>query len=118
MSQGQYHGFRTDKGCTVLDRKGRLLPARQDVLNHTSEGFEWGFVGSGPAQLALAILCDLVGASRAVPLHRAFERKVIAKIKDATWALSETQIGQAITEIENEGEIVSGTDDVYDDLPF
>ena len=33
----------------------------QKMRNHSPDGFEWGYGGSGPAQLALAILLDLLG---------------------------------------------------------
>ena len=36
-----------------------LLPdASQKLLNHSPDGFQWGYGGSGPAQLALALLLD------------------------------------------------------------
>jgi hypothetical protein len=31
------------------------------VVRHSPGGFEWGYTGSGPAELALAIVCDRVG---------------------------------------------------------
>lgn len=56
---------------TVTEPDGRprmLYPNRsQRVFNHSPTGFEWGYTGSGPAQLALAILLDVtddVGLSR------------------------------------------------------
>jgi hypothetical protein len=39
------------------DRAYRL-PPRCDLYNHSPTGFAWGYGGSGPAQLALAILAD------------------------------------------------------------
>ena len=42
-----------------LDDK-ELLPIRsQKVYNHSPDGFDWGYGGSGPAQLALAICIEL-----------------------------------------------------------
>lgn len=39
-----------------------LLPAKsQKVHNHSPDGFNWGYGGSGPAQLALAICLELWG---------------------------------------------------------
>jgi hypothetical protein len=32
----------------------------QHLCNHSPDGFEWGYHGSGPAQLALAILLDAI----------------------------------------------------------
>ncbi len=39
-----------------------LMPGRSiKVMNHSPDGFNWGYGGSGPAQLALAIMLELVG---------------------------------------------------------
>lgn len=40
------------------DGARRPLPARLDLLNKSPDGFAWGYLGSGPAQLALALLAD------------------------------------------------------------
>lgn len=38
----------------------RLEPSKsQKVTNHSPDGFNWGYGGSGPAQLALAICIEL-----------------------------------------------------------
>lgn len=34
------------------------LPPRNDLYNHSPDGFAWGYGGSGPGQLALAMLAD------------------------------------------------------------
>lgn len=59
-----YIGERLEHGCEVYvleDGKRRPLSLRLDLRNHSPEGFEWGYGGSGPAQLALAILADCLG---------------------------------------------------------
>ena len=50
--------------------------ASQAVFNHSPDGFAWGYGGSGPAQLALAILLH-VGIERAtaVRIHQHFKRE-------------------------------------------
>ena len=59
----------------------RLYPAKsQRVWNHSPNGFNWGYEGSGPAQLALAVLLELVPQDRAVELHQEFKRDVIAAL--------------------------------------
>lgn len=58
-----------------------LLPEKsQAVYNHSPDGFNWGYGGSGPAQLALAILLE-AGLSKfaAIELHQNFKWKVIAE---------------------------------------
>lgn len=40
----------------------RLDPAHSlKVRNHSPDGFNWGYAGSGPAQLALAICLIVIG---------------------------------------------------------
>lgn len=50
-----YVGVRLDD-CCVVTVDNRSLNPRLDLFNHSPTGFEWGYGGSGPAQLALAIL--------------------------------------------------------------
>lgn len=49
---------------TVLLDGVLLSPKRsQQVYNHSPDGFNWGYGGSGPSQLALAIVLELTGKS-------------------------------------------------------
>ena len=48
-----YQGKRTGYAVDVTV-DGRALDPRFDLWNHSPTGFEWGYGGSGPAQLALA----------------------------------------------------------------
>lgn len=50
-----YTGKREDKRA-VVTVDGTPLPERHDLRNHSPEGFEWSYAGSGPSQLALAVL--------------------------------------------------------------
>jgi hypothetical protein len=53
------------------------MPARRS-WNHSPDGFAWGYSGSGPAQLALAILLRLTDKRTAVANHQMFKTDVIA----------------------------------------
>jgi hypothetical protein len=69
-------------------RTTRLDP-RHDVMNHSPDGFSWGYQGSGPSQTALAILCDAIGPERAVPLHHEFKRVAIATLaQNQGWSMT------------------------------
>lgn len=71
----------------------RPLEPRLDLWNHSPDGFEWGYGGSGPAQLALALLADALEDDRlAVRLHQAFKRDRIATIDADTWTLGAAEI--------------------------
>jgi hypothetical protein len=46
---------------------------RNDIVRHSSK-LNWGYYGSGPAQLAFALLMDALGhASSAGQLYQAFK---------------------------------------------
>jgi hypothetical protein len=79
-----YIGTRTEQGCKVVKKvdgqAARQLRKRLDLWNHSPDGFEWGYGGSGPAQLALAILADATGNDRlAVSLHQDFKWKFVGR---------------------------------------
>jgi len=44
----------------VILPSGKSQPLRHVVL-HSPSGFAWGYEGSGPADLALSLLCDVLG---------------------------------------------------------
>ena len=53
----RYNGRRTNESAEVTVN-GVPLDPRPDLRNHSPTGFEWGYGGSGPAELALALLAD------------------------------------------------------------
>jgi hypothetical protein len=92
MEHRIYAGVRTALGCTVTRTKGPAtepLSLRLDIWNHSPTGFEWGYGGSGPAQLALAILCDALGDDeQAVDLHQSFKWAIIARLPHYEWRMT------------------------------
>ena len=68
-----------------------ITPERSlELVNHSPTGFMWGYGGSGPAQLALAILLEFISEKKALALYQQFKWEVIALIdKDKKFALDE-----------------------------
>lgn len=69
---------------------GRLLDPQpsQKLVNHSPDGFAWGYGGSGPAQLALAVLLAAgVTPSRAIRLHQHFSGQYIGRLPQADFVL-------------------------------
>jgi len=78
------------------------------VCYHSPDGFEWGYPGSGPADLALAILVDFLeedpteaqvyaktgkgSPSAAVHCHLKFKDKFVAGLPKAHWRLTAEEI--------------------------
>lgn len=110
-----YRGKRTEGGVDVsvlvIDRRERKrVRAVRHIPFHSPAGFKWGYQGSGPADLALAILVDyfrerpprtgwLAGKkfsrwtvdSTAFTHHQDFKREIVAQFGDE-WELSDLQI--------------------------
>ncbi len=79
-----------DNGDPVVTVDGARLDPRLDLFNHSPTGFAWGYGGSGPAQLALAILADCLGDGLALERHQAFKWDVIGPLPiDRPWTLTE-----------------------------
>lgn len=58
-----------------------LDPAEsQLVWNKSPDGFNWGYAGSGPAQLALAILLEYMREEEARTLFQKFKFNVVARL--------------------------------------
>ena len=91
-----YEGRREGSAADVT-RDGRPLNPRLDLWNHRPTGFEWGYQGSGPAQLALALLADHLGDDvQAVALHQDFKSALVAKLPRRGWTLTSRQIQEAL----------------------
>lgn len=60
---------------------GKPISPRNDLYNHSPDGLSWGYSGSGPAQLALAMLADHFGNDKkALSLYQDFKFSCIAKL--------------------------------------
>ena len=95
----RYEGRRTGQEVEVT-ADGQPLNPRLDLWNHSSTGFEWGYGGSGPAQLALAILADHCGNDeQALNFYQRFKWAVIAELPRKRWALNSRDIDRALQSI-------------------
>jgi hypothetical protein len=101
-----YHGMRTENGCTVVveeDGEFTGLTLRLDLKNHSPDGLEWGYSGSGPAQLALALAADVLGDDdKAQELYQQLKFKVIGRLPHEGWVLTEQSLRAALEAIEQQ----------------
>ena len=51
----------------------------QALINHSPDGFSWGYSGSGPAQLSLAILLEVIDEKIALSHYQEFKQLFISK---------------------------------------
>ncbi len=100
---------RTPRGGFVVEvvtgsKRMRPLNPRNDLWDHSPDGFAWGYGGSGPAQLALALAADVLGDDqRAVRIHQELKRELVARWDmDSPWATDESWIRQLIESLERE----------------
>ena len=119
-SKKMYTGRRGPQGCVVwvIDGNGerKSLNPRRDLRNHSPTGFEWGYGGSGPAQLALAILAEHLGDNRAaLNLYQDFKWACIAQMRSASWSLSSEEIDNCLARLSGQRE---DAQPIADPFPF
>ena len=94
------------------------LNSRSDLHDHSSDGFSWGYPGSGPAQLAIAILSDALPSDIVTPstglypterktgqppkftdhdllvlmLYHRFTYEVISRLNEWSWDMPRSQV--------------------------
>jgi hypothetical protein len=80
----------------------RPLDLRHDLRCHSSE-FNWGYGGSGPAQLALALAADVLGDDEAAQeIYQRLKFRVVGRLGEDGWLLTENQLRNAIEQIQQE----------------
>jgi hypothetical protein len=91
-----YTGRRTEDGCAVAVSDGdgpRGLDPRFDLRSHSPDGFEWGYGGSGPAQLALALAADVLGDDEAaLSVYQRLKFRVVGRLPVDGWTLTEAEL--------------------------
>jgi hypothetical protein len=107
-SEKTYHGRRLPDGaCEVWIEETSVaaigdaaksglarhpLPLCLEIRNHSPTGFEWGYGGSGPAQLALALLVDALGSVEIAEAHyQDFKREIVSGL-GRDWSLRVQEI--------------------------
>lgn len=87
-----YVGRLTSNGACVFVKEVTPLPGgraelrhtldhRTDLRNHSPSGVRWGYLGSGPSQLALAICAHATkDDALALQVYQHFKEEVIAKL--------------------------------------
>lgn len=107
MSPVRYRGTRDDNGTAhVTKHIDELAPVpldmRLDIRRHSPTGPEWGYGGSGPAQLALGLLADVVGDHFAEENYQQFKREVVAGFPREGFAITAEAVEEWAKTIEQE----------------
>lgn len=97
-------GKRVGRECIVVIKSDHIaapLDSHNDLVNHSLDGFEWGYSGSGPSQLAFAIMFEY-GKSKftkeidaykfAIAHYIKFRDDYIASVQESSFEVSFDQI--------------------------
>jgi hypothetical protein len=104
----RYEG-RREGHAIIVTVDGRRLNPRHDLWNHSPNGFEWGYGGSGPAQLALAILADHLGDDQeALNFYQRFKWAIIAELPGCGWRLTTLEIDAVLHTLREVDLLVGG----------
>ena len=110
-----YVGYRR-RGRAIVEKQSdqKQLTSEQslELVNHSPSGFEWGYGGSGPAQLALALLLDYTDDEDvALAEYMEFKAKVVSQLEctgpDGCWRLTGREIDAALRELVDEPVVLS-----------
>lgn len=93
------HGCATTQ-LVFHDGQALNLERSLALRRHSPAGFAWGYAGSGPAQLALALLLEFTDEATALTHYQAFKKDLVAPLpldNDFTWpdSLVETWLADA-----------------------
>lgn len=98
-----FHGYGQPEGggCLVTVDRGAgecvlpLPPLLQGEARHSPDGFQWGYGGSGPAELARAILIEVFPTDpdvRHPRCYRQFKFDVIARLDRDEFTLTDADV--------------------------
>lgn len=71
----------------MVDGKWLRPGKSQRVMNHSPDGFNWGYGGSGPAQLALALLMLVADRGTALDHHQTLKWNHVAQWPQADFEI-------------------------------
>lgn len=104
----RYSGRREGYAVIVMVDERPLNP-RLDLWNHSPTGYEWGYGGSGPAQLALAIVADHLGNdTEALNLYQRFKWAVVAELPHREWILTNDEVEHTLQPFREQDSLAEG----------
>lgn len=77
---------------TTVTCNDKPLDLHLDLADHSPMGFEWGYNGSGPKQLALAMLAEAFTDDEALEYYEQFMYDVITPLNDRKWEMTSSDI--------------------------
>jgi hypothetical protein len=92
--------FQHDIVCSRNPDGTASVNIQQRIVRHSPDGFEWGYAGSGPADLALNVLSAFIGqvAAERGGLYQRFKEQFIAPLPASGGTIKKDAILQWIAE--------------------
>lgn len=92
--------FQHDIICTRNQNGTASVNIQQRIVRHSPDGFEWGYAGSGPSELALNILSIFIGqdAAERGGLYQRFKEHFIVPMPESGGVIKKDEILQWIAE--------------------
>jgi hypothetical protein len=98
-----YTGHRLSPGHVTVwvinDQDPQDTHALKHNPYHSPDGFEWGYGGSGPAELAKDLLWDFEDRMPGASLYQAFKQRFIAPITEDDWAINGDEVERFLVEV-------------------
>lgn len=107
-----YHGKRRRDGSTFVSKSGeggplQILPLGLEHVRHSPTGFEWGYGGSGPAQLAFALCLDVLGDPKeAEAIYHDLKSCLVQYLPHEGWEMEKAQLEQAIEALRDDNDFL------------
>ena len=89
---GSFKGFIDDDGKKVVYFDGIELNPRYDIFNLTRDGFDWGYNGTAPMQLSVAMLAQTTSIKNAKRYKSQFMLEKLVKLPKNRWSITVAEI--------------------------
>ena len=87
-----YAGMRTPVGPVVVRIRNGVQKPLRHLVRHSPDGFNWGYGGSGPSDLARSIIADVTGDENPHPaIYQPFKWEFVSNWGDR-WEISLNEI--------------------------
>lgn len=98
---------------------GELLNPEKSLKlrNHSPNGFNWGYGGSGPSQLSLAVLLEMLPEEKALELYQEFKWAIIAHLTQESFSVR-VHIQKFLKSVENEEKVPTNELFEYTGTPY
>jgi len=100
-----FKGHKTLLGTRYVTYGELELPTRYGMFPKSNDGFDWGYTGSAPTQLAFSMLCQLSNEKFAKEHATQYANEVIKNLINRDWIINASDVLKWIVNNSNTNEI-------------